>query len=206
MCGIVAVYYPQTVFVGYATLDQLLAGTISILLTHLPSQTHALIRLFRENNITVSVSHSATRVEAPSIVILPRIRAYRWYICTLVVLWCYCRHCVPCNHHKYRRQYSLIHCHIANDNSWPGKIFYVIHVSSIPFTQLISHSLRCQPYFNSFLSHHPLRMPRLGLPQLLALCSEHHWLAQCSCLSWLKITTLCYRSSWVRDWVGCSPK
>lgn len=117
MCGIVAVYYPQTVFVGYATLDQLLAGTISILLTHLPSQTHALIRLFRENNITVSVSHSATRVEAPSIVILPRVRAYRWYICTLVVFWCYCRHCVPRNHHKYRRQHSLIHCHIANDNS-----------------------------------------------------------------------------------------
>ncbi len=29
MCGIVAVYYPQTVFVGYATLDQLLAGTPS---------------------------------------------------------------------------------------------------------------------------------------------------------------------------------
>ena len=31
LCGIVALYYPQTVFVGYATLDQLLAGKI-----HLP--------------------------------------------------------------------------------------------------------------------------------------------------------------------------
>jgi len=30
-CGLVALYYPQTVFVGYATLDQLLAGKI-----HLP--------------------------------------------------------------------------------------------------------------------------------------------------------------------------
>ncbi len=40
MCGIVAVYYPQTVFVGYATLDQLLAGnrlpthSLTNLLTH----------------------------------------------------------------------------------------------------------------------------------------------------------------------------
>ena len=31
LCGIVALYYPQTVFVGYTTLDQLLAGKI-----HLP--------------------------------------------------------------------------------------------------------------------------------------------------------------------------
>jgi H+/Cl- antiporter ClcA len=31
VCGLAALYYPQTVFVGYATLDQLLAGKI-----HLP--------------------------------------------------------------------------------------------------------------------------------------------------------------------------
>ena len=29
-CGIIAVYYPQTTFVGYATLDQLLAGKINL--------------------------------------------------------------------------------------------------------------------------------------------------------------------------------
>jgi len=35
LCGIAAIYYPQTLFVGYATLDQLLAGKIQLALPFL---------------------------------------------------------------------------------------------------------------------------------------------------------------------------